>query len=284
MLIRVDGDVVVYRAGFAAEHTFWRFFYGGAMREFESRALMIEYADSLGLSPGQYAVETRVEVEPVENAFYNVRSIIRTAAEALQADPKDDVKVYLSGPTNFRNGIAKIKPYKGNRDKAHKPVHAADIKAMIRREYSTVTSEDEEADDRIGIEHYEAWLKDPYSTVIASIDKDLDMIPGLHYNFVKGEAYEVTPDKAIYNFYKQCLVGDTTDNIPGIEKVGPVRATKILEASTGTGELDLYRAVARAYRDVYGEGWKDRLTEVGRLLWIRRKDHEIWNPPEVELE
>jgi DNA polymerase-1 len=256
--------------------------HAGVTQEFETRREMIAHAESLGLKPGEYVVETRKEVEPVENALYNVRSIVRTAAEALQADPQNDVVMYLSGPTNFRNGIATIKPYKGNRDKAHKPEHAAAIKAMIRKEYNVVTSEDEEADDVMAYEHYASWLRDPYESVIATIDKDLDMIPGLHYNFVTGNSYEITPEHGIYNFYKQCLTGDTTDNIPGIDGVGPVRAAKILEGAEGSGELHLFGAVRKAYEDVFGEGWAARLLEVGRLLWIRRQPDEWWNFPEGE--
>lgn len=282
MKIRLDGDVIVYRAGFAAEHTFWKIIHGGEEREFETRRQMIEYADSLGLASGQYVVENRREVEPLPNALYNVRSIINTAAEKLQADPKTDVLVYLSGPTNFRNGVATIKPYKGNRDAAHKPVHGPEIKAMMRREYEVRTSEDEEADDVIAYEHYADWLKDPHSSVIATIDKDLDMIPGLHYNFVKGESYYVTPEEGLWNFYKQCLTGDSTDNIPGIDGVGPVRAAKLLP-EVGASEEDLYRAVLRQYEMAYGEGHADRLLEVCRLLWIRREPGQWWNPPTLTV-
>ena len=280
MKIRLDADVVVYRAGFAAEHTFWKCLHGGEEREFETRKAMLEYAEGLGLVPGQYVVESRKEVEPLPNALYNVRSIVNSVAEALQADPKEDVILYLSGPTNFRDGVATIKPYKGNRDAAHKPVHAAEIKAMMRNEYTVHTSEDEEADDLLAYEHYADWTTDPHSTVISTIDKDLDMIPGLHYNFVKQESYNVSPAQGIWNFYKQCLVGDVTDNIPGIQGIGPVRATKLLPP-VGTSDEALYLATLGQYEVAYGAGAGDRLLEVGRLLWIRRYPHEWWSPPQT---
>jgi hypothetical protein len=280
MIVRIDGDVIVYRAGFAAEHTFWKFVNADAEREFETRKEMIAHAESLGLKPGEYVVETRREVEPVQNALYNVRSIIRTAAESLQADPDEDVVVYLSGPTNFRMGVATIKPYKGNRDTAHKPVHAAEIKAMMRREYNCKVSDGEEADDLIAIDHYATWLHDPHGSVIATIDKDLDMLPGLHYNFVRGESYYVSPEQGLWNFYKQLLTGDTTDNIPGIDGIGPVKAAKLLP-EPGASEAELYAAVRGAYDTAFGEDAGARLLEVGRLLWIRRNPDEWWNPPEA---
>jgi hypothetical protein len=281
--VRLDGDVIVYAAGFACEHTFWIIVHAGERREFETRKEMLAFAESLGLTPGQYVVEQRREVEPLSNALYNVRSIVNATAEAMQVDPKTEVIVYLSGPTNFRTGVATILPYKGNRDKAHKPVHAADIKAMIRREYDTRTSEDEEADDQMAYEHYADWLLDPHSSVIATVDKDLDMIPGLHYNFRKKESYYITPEVGVWNFYKQCLTGDTTDNIPGLEGIGPVRATRLLP-DVGATEADLYRTVLAAYVERYGEESDARLLEVGRLLYIRKRPGEWWNPPALTVK
>ena len=38
------------------------------------------------------------------------------------------------------------------------------------------------------------------------------------------------PKVAEFNFHKQWLTGDTTDNIPGIWKCGPVKAQKILDS------------------------------------------------------
>lgn len=282
MIVRLDGDVIVYRAGFAAEHTFHKFVWSGQEKEFETRREMIAHAEELGLKPGQYVVEQRREVEPLPNALYNVRSIINAVAEELQVDPDEDMIVYLSGASNFRNGIATIKPYKGNRDAAHKPVHAPDIKAMMRKSYRSRTSENEEADDQIAYEHYADWVNDPYSSVIATIDKDLDMIPGLHYNFVKKESYYVTPEMGSWNFYKQCLTGDTTDNIPGIDGIGPVKATRALP-SPGSTELELYTVVRGLYGEAFGEAADARLLEVGRLLWIRRRPDEWWNPPTLTV-
>lgn len=278
MLVRLDGDVIVYSAGFACEHTFWTSTYDGQSREFESRKDMLAFNEERGLLPGTYVVAQRREVEPLPNALYNVRSIVNATAEAMQVDPKEEVLVYLSGPTNFRNGVATIKPYKGNRDPAHKPVHAAEIKAMIRREYDTRTSEDEEADDQIAYEHYADWLRDPHSSVIATVDKDLDMIPGLHFNFRKKESYYVTPEEGLWNFYKQCLTGDTTDNIPGIYGIGDVKAAKLLP-DVGATEGDLYRTVVQEYAKAFGDTAGERLLEVGRLLWIRREPGQWWNPP-----
>ena len=285
MQVHIDGDVIGYRAGYAAEHTFYHVHYreGGkqATKVFdganEYRAFLKEHPD---WTPLDYLVETEVVVEDESAAIYNVRSIINAICDDLQVDRDTEVLVYLSGPDNYRNGVATIKPYKGNRDPAREPVHAPANKEYIRRTYNCITSDGQEADDDMAIAHYAMWEVDPASSVIATIDKDLDMIPGLHYNFVTKESYNVTPEEGTFNFYKQLLTGDSVDNIPGLQGVGPVGAGKILAGSPSLGELDLWRTVSRAYADRHPEDWPARILEVGRLLWIRRRPDEWWNPPE----
>ena len=68
------------------------------------------------------------------------------------------------------------------------------------------------------------------------------------------------------------MTGDAADNIKGIFKVGPVKADKILEGITE--EKDLYEAVVKAY-----DGDKERVLENARLLWLRREEGQMWQPP-----
>lgn len=276
MKAHLDADVIVYRAGFAAEHTFWNLEWDGLEREFESRKDLNAFMEEEGLTSPPCVITSRREAEPVEHALFNARSIVRAISEKVQAD---DVLLYLSGPTNFRIGLAKTLPYKGNRDPDHKPVHASDIKAMLYKEFPVVTSDGQEADDDIATAHYTEWMRDPYSSIICTIDKDLDMVPGLHYNFVKDEQYYVEPLEGLWWFYRQCLTGDTTDNIPGIRGIGPQRAAKVLPP-IGASEEDLFRSVLEQYEVAYGDGARDRLLETGRLLWMRRQPDEFWNLPE----
>jgi 5'-3' exonuclease len=75
-------------------------------------------------------------------------------------------------------------------------------------------------------------------------------------------------------FYKQVLTGDRVDNIPGLKGIGDKKAEKILgEAKT---EQDLFTAVLAAYDDDIL-----RMTEMAQLLWIRRKEGEMWTPPKL---
>jgi 5'-3' exonuclease len=176
---------------------------------------------------------------------------------------------YLTGKNNYRSEIATEQAYKGNRKDARKPVHYDSLREYLISKWGFTVVDGQEADDAMGIKAYE--LPED-SSCIMTIDKDLDMIRGWHYNFVKEDLYYVTEKEAIKNFYIQILTGDRVDNIPGIKGIGPVKAKKILENCTT--EKSLFKAVSEKYdHDI------DKLTERGRLLWIRRKEKQLWKPP-----
>jgi hypothetical protein len=180
----------------------------------------------------------------------------------------DEVWGYLTGKGNFRKEIAVTAPYKGNRV-APKPYHFQLLREYMERAWGFEVIEGMEADDAIGIE---AYRNEPDETLIVSIDKDLNMIRGHHYNFVKEERYYVTEEEAIRNFYLQILTGDKVDNIIGLSGIGPVKSKKLL-ADRNT-ELEMYEAVLKAY-----DGDEARVLENARLLWILREEKQVWQPP-----
>lgn len=287
MHIHFDGDLLVYRCGFAAEKQEWDVIdSGGACRgTFLSKREAMALRDELIYAPDEEDEGFEVckgdrQLEPVENALANVKSMVNQALDSLGAT-EADMTMYLSGPTNFRTGIATIKEYKGNRDPDHKPKHGPAIKEYMEHKYNTKYSVDEEADDLVAHSHYAMWLRDEHSSIIATVDKDIDMIPGLHYNFVKDESYYVSPEDADRWFYLQLLMGDATDNIPGIPKVGPKTASKMLE---GLNDVEEYYTVAlEAYENAYEDGLA-ALIENARLLWIRRQPNEWWEPPHADKD
>ena len=184
----------------------------------------------------------------------------------------DEVVGFLTGSTNYRNDIAKTAPYKGSR-KGDKPVHYTLLREYLRDAWDFPIVEGQEADDAVGIKAYQCKAEGK-DYIICSVDKDLDMIEGWHYNFVKNEKYEINAEQALRNFYKQILTGDRVDNIPGLKGIGPKKADKILgDAKT---EQELFTAVLAAY-----DGDIHRMTEMGQLLWIRREENQIWQPPQL---
>ena len=179
-----------------------------------------------------------------------------------------DYQGFLTGSNNFRKDIAVTAPYKGNRTQA-RPKHYELIREYLNKAWGCEVIEGQEADDAIGIRAYE--MEDVEDYVIMSIDKDLNMIRGWHYNFIKDEKYLVNDQEAIKHFYTQILTGDRVDNIIGLKGVGPKKAEKILQDCVT--EADMYKAVLEAY-----DNDEKRVLENGQLLWIRRKENQIWSP------
>jgi 5'-3' exonuclease len=129
--------------------------------------------------------------------------------------------------------------------------------------------EGEEADDLIS----KAAAQEGPTSCVASIDKDMHQLHCWHYNFVKRQWKFVEEFDGLRFFYGQILTGDNADNIMGIDGIGPLRASQILEGCST--EKDLYERCVKAY-----DGDADRVVENGRLLWLRRKPDELWEPPD----
>jgi DNA polymerase-1 len=169
-----------------------------------------------------------------------------------------EYRLFLTGKNNFRYTI--YPEYKAHRPK-EKPFWLEKCRQYLIATFNAEVIDGQEADDALGIAQTE-------DTIICSIDKDLLMIPGRHYNFVKDEFQEVTNDSGMRHFYMQCLTGDRSDNIKGIEKIGPKKAEKILTGCVT--EQELFNAVRDAYSN------DEEFLMNGRVLWIRRKENEDW--------
>jgi 5'-3' exonuclease len=126
-----------------------------------------------------------------------------------------------------------------------------------------------EADDAVGIAAYE--LEEDESLMV-HIDKDLNQFRGHHYNYRKKEKYYVSEFAGWHAFYLQILTGDRIDNIEGLKGIGPAKGTKILKDCTTVEEL--YEAVLKAY-----DGDTPRVLENGNLLYLQRKQGDVWQPP-----
>lgn len=170
----------------------------------------------------------------------------------------DSFRIFLTGKDNFRYTI--YPEYKAHRPK-DKPHWLQPIREYLVANFNAEVINGQEADDALGINQ-------TGDSIICSIDKDLLQIPGRHYNFVKDEFTEVDDFQGIHHFYMQCLMGDRSDNIKGIPKVGPKNAEKILAGKLT--EKELFDAV----RDAYGND--EEFIMNARVLWIRRKEDEDW--------
>lgn len=181
----------------------------------------------------------------------------------------EDYKGFLTGKGNFRVELAKTVPYKGTRP-TEKPVHLQALRDHLVTSWGFVVVDGIEADDAVGIEAYKVSEDE---SIMVHIDKDLNQFRGHHYNYRKKEKYYVSEFEGWYNFYLQILTGDRIDNIEGLKGIGPAKGAKILKDCTTVEEL--YDAVLKAY-----DGDTVRVLENGQLLYLQRKEGDVWQPPQ----
>lgn len=189
-----------------------------------------------------------------------------------------EYKLFLSDnkENNFRYQV--WPDYKANRVQP-KPKWHEQIKEYLIKEWDAQIAYGQEADDCCGI--YQD--KETYTSVIASIDKDLLQIVGNHYNFVKQIASFVTPEEGLRSLYSQFMVGDSGDNIKGCHGIGPVKAEKILGKATTEGEM--FDLVVQTYQ-LQHKDWSlqqiaEHLQIIGILLKIKTtEEEENWRFPE----
>ena len=282
----IDGDIVVYRAGFASQDYIHSVVDqdGDVLEQFSSKAEANDYAELMALSE---TIKPKIETEILPKSHDDVEMIVDVMIKnIIVGSESTDYIVYLSGETNFRNEVAKIREYKGNRSSSTRPVHYGYIRDYISDKHPTILSDNCEADDLCAMRLYTEFKKAQKSknkndceAILCSIDKDLRNIPGHHYNIKDRKIDWVTVKDANKHFAKQLLTGDNTDNIPGIsflsdmkKKVGPKTAEKWLKDATSIQEL--HDAVCEAYIEFVGDGWEVKLQEVGTLLWMQRKPEE----------
>lgn len=273
MLALIDLDPIVYAAGFASDSKFY-IVPDGAVFQYKKDATAHCKTHGLDLN----RLTEKYEYEPLDHCLHSVKKMIATIVEKTQAD---SYKGYLTGEGNFREQVATILPYKGNRDPNHKPHWYTEIREYLINVHKAEVVTGMEADDALGIEQMsrhttagdltEGNLIDFLSkaeTIICTIDKDLDCIPGWHYNPRKEEKYWVSEWEATKFFYTQVLTGDRVDNIQGVPGIGPKKANHIIKNCATEQELEC--AVGLAYA-VYYDAPEEALEENMQLLWILRE-------------
>lgn len=182
---------------------------------------------------------------------------------------------YLSKGNCFRTEI--YPEYKANRIGTPKPYHLQTITDYFLRYHPTEVNEQIEADDAMAIFQSQSIACGAEETVICTLDKDLDMVPGNRWDWVKKRFSVITPEAGIHSFWRQMLTGDNADNIPGIKGLGNAKADKVFEES----ELDYKATVMREYQKLSFKGANGKHTEEtwgeqelernAKLLWMLRK-------------
>lgn len=215
-----------------------------------------------------YPCAASAENDPVEIAIQRCDSLMRNILESTQADKYN---LYLSTSSNFRKEVNK--EYKANRTQPA-PQHLASCKEFLIVEWKAKTKEWYEADDLLGINQTD-------ETVLCTYDKDLSMIPGRHYSWERrgrnangnewvkeAQFFEVNQIDGLRHFYKQMLIGDSTDNVFGIKGIGPAKSAKMLGGIDN--EQEMFDIVYSMYDD------PTRFAMNAMCLWIVQQEGETW--------
>lgn len=206
------------------------------------------------------------EAESKEHARENFDSLFTSITESLFVDDYA-MAIGNNEGSNFRYDIYNL--YKANRtkSKSERPEWFYDLKSDIVNDYGGCIFADYcEADDMIRI-----WANQIKDYIVVSVDKDLDCIEGKHYNPRKDLVYTIDEEDANYNYWKQIIMGDSTDNIPGVPGIGPKKAEKLL--------LEDPPAIAacKAYENYYGKKGHNYLLANGKLIHILRTPTDYFN-------
>lgn len=172
------------------------------------------------------AYRSAASCEPTKTKPYreDLDTAIRRADELvfriLSDCETDRFTGYLSGSENFRYRI--FPSYKANRRDLRRPEWLQQVREFLVSEWKARLTDGYEADDAIGIA-----LRD--DSIVCGNDKDFRQLPGRHYNFVKLEWDRITPVQGEFNLWVQMLIGDRSDNIPGIPGLGETKAPRVLD-------------------------------------------------------
>ena len=228
---------------------------------------------------------SRVELQPLSYALQIIGSMMK---DIINSVGMEQVVIYIGGDNNFREAEAVMKGYKESRKKKPKPQYYHQCREYLMKSWGAIKVDGEEADDAVA-QMYTSCELDEQFCIIATIDKDLNTVQGWKYNYDKKEFFYVSRWDAMYNFYKQLLMGDKQDDIAGVPGIGIKTAETILGQCNS--EMEMYKASLEAYNKAFkvqvtaqNRKYADKigekiLRENANLLHMRRFKGEIWTPP-----
>ncbi|MFW6303727.1 MAG: DNA polymerase I, partial [Candidatus Sumerlaeota bacterium] len=220
-------------------------------------------------------------------AIYGFVRQLRNIIETYE--PAHVIAVFDSKGPSFRKEI--YEDYKSNREEPPEEFHqqlpyvfkALDAMGVPRCEKSGY-----EADDLIGAFSMKAKDRD-WHTLIASADKDLMQLVNEAVHIVRyrkddmkvydadavSERMGVRPEQVVDYL---ALVGDSSDNIPGVPGIGPKTASKLLDQY---GSLD---GIYDHLEDITARKQKSNLSDNKQQAYLSRKLARIVTDMEIDME
>lgn len=213
-----------------------------------------------------------------DKTFDDMKHNAEVAVESLRAlAGAEKVHLHLTPSTSSkgdRYDLALLKPYQGNREDKEKPRYLNIMREWLAKRFPGTLHQFCEADDGMAAAQYAAIAAgDAKLSIIASKDKDLRMVPGLHLDWDMGIIRDIadpwghvilvehvaqpsgTKTKMLKGygekwFWAQMLIGDAADNISGLPAVpghvmNHIQPTKEIEKALSILSDDLTSPRAR---------------------------------------
>lgn len=259
----IDGDIIVH---------------GACKSRWESKVKLIKLdeedthmvqLDSAGnkVQPEYTEEEDR---EYLKECWKNVQLQLK---DILESTFCTEYLIAVKGEGNYRLDL--YPKYKFNRHKDPKLMNkfVPNLRKLLAMEDDfTVEAHDMEADDLICMWAQQCRDRNiPH--IVCSIDKDLRCIPGKHFimshHGKPSRFLDVTEEEALRFYYKQLIVGDATDFIPGVPLIGPKKADKALESCTTEEEMQI--VVVEKYLYYYGpDEWYNYFISNAKMIHLKR--------------
>jgi hypothetical protein len=182
---------------------------------------------------------------------------------------------FLTRGKCFRYGVAES--YKSNRKGKPKPVIFYALEQYLRQQYNCISYPELEADDLVS---YYSHIEDR-KTVICSPDKDvLHQCVGMHYNYRTAEFLHTSDEDANRFLWKQTLMGDSVDGIPGLPGVGAKTADNWLKDRTKDFESFTIKKYVEKFGMIKGI---HKFYETFNLVYMLRTPEDIKQASGLEL-
>ena len=196
---------------------------------------------------------------------------------------KIDIALSCTRKYNFRRQQWAL--YKANREDSYVPEYLQDVRDWIQENYKCKLLPSLEADDILGI------YASKGTHIAVTIDKDLKGTNGWHYNPNKDKNIRYITNKEAYKFFcQQWMMGDSTDGIPGLWRIGPKKALAMLgeweKKDWETNIMELYTRKKYRVRKNCGLSDTEVAIAMARCVKIltnkeynlRSKEIKLWCP------
>lgn len=230
--------------------------------------------------------------QDIDRATKHALEKMQLILDRVGGKPENVELHFTGGKSNFRYGLLAEafptdpdKHYKAKRaDKKH-PKGLYEVKTNLLNHFVGQFHYNCEADD------YVVWRKKVLGdkAILAAVDKDvLKNIEGCHWNYYDNSRYNipmqwvnVSEEEARFNQYMQAITGDRSDNVPGLDGIGPKKALRFI--CEGMDEEELWGGLKTAYmvHCTYGDPVEMAILNM-RLVNMHQFDGEdikLWEPP-----